>query len=210
MNDKVVKFNKNAYFILPLIGLTTNSYGENAFINSYVTLDRVIILKLVVPEHTEPLVKEYLVGAWVNDEHSMVAYQIPEEFYNEFDAFLEGRYSDFSEKAFNKISQSIPSEIVEISEGELDNDLIKYYMNKMHEARHPIQYNIVGDTIITLKPTYLGAIAPKNHPSRESLKLALEQKLDMELPEGAELYDKIDFEQELLTPNMLIDEGKFD
>lgn len=210
MKDKVVKFNKNAYFVLPLVGLNTTSYGENVFINSYVTLDRIIILKLLVPEYTEPLAKEYLVGAWINDGHSMVAYQMPEEFYNEFDAFLEGRYSDFSEQAFNKISGSIPSEIVEISNAELDNDLIKYYIHKIHEAQHPIQYNIVGDTIIALTPNYLGAIAPKKHPSRESLKLALEQKLDMKLPENAELYDKPNFEKELLTPNMLIDEGKFD
>lgn len=208
MRDKVIKFNKNAYFVLPLVGLNTISYGEHAFVNSYVTLDKIIIVKILVPEHTEPVAKEHLIGAWVNDGHSMVAYSIPEKFHSEFDAFLDGRYSDYSQEAFNVISESITTEIVETTEENLDRDFILYYINKMHEARHPLRYNLVSDNIFALTPTYLGAIAPKGHPSRNSLKISLEHDLGMEFPEDTELYDKPNLEEELLNQNMLIDESK--
>lgn len=208
MKDKVIKFNKNAYFVLPLAGLNTASYGEESFVNSYLTYDNIIIIKILVPERTEPVARENLVGAWINDGHSMVAYKIPPEFHADVNAFLKGKYSEYSEEAFNIISDSIKTEVVEITDRELDRELIKSYIRQMHDATHPVRYNIVSDHIFTLTPTYLGAIAPMNHPSRESLRLSLGYDLGMELPKDAELYDKPDLEQETVTQKMLIDESK--
>lgn len=199
MKDKTIKFNMNAYFVLPLVGLNTESYGKDAFVNSYITTDGVIILELTgIKELTTPLAKEHLQGAWVNGNKTMAAYLIPSQFMSDFAAFIEGKYSEYSEEAFNLIAKSIPTKVVQ--DEEVHPESIKWYVERIKGSKHPVSYTFTKGVTFTLTPFYLGAIAPKDHPYRLALLKATENQFGMDLPSDSELYEKPVLIDEFINP----------
>ena len=201
--DKVIKYNKCAYFILPLLGLNTKSYGENSLIEVYLTENREIILQLEIPELTDIKVKENHIRTWKEDVYTWMSYSLPEKFNNEFDAFISGKYSHFSIDAYNLVRESINIEEINISIEELNktNNIAKinlFYIKKMHDALHPIIFRLKFKDITTeLVPTYLGAIAPKGMSQRNALRSALSIDFNMDIPEDAELHERPNLEKEM-------------
>lgn len=118
--DKVVKFNKCTYFLLPLTGINTRSYGEKALEECYITRNKEIVLKLNTEEPSEILAPENHKETKQENGYTWIVYNIPFEFLDEYDAFLEGKYSAFSEKAFRKIHKSIPQKVHEFSRKEME------------------------------------------------------------------------------------------
>lgn len=69
----------------------------------------------------------------------------------------------------------------------------------MHDSLHPIRILLKSDKTHTeLNPNYLGAIAPTNHPRKESLRKAYSKNLDFDIPEKVELYEKPDLGKEIM------------
>ena len=199
MHNKAVKFNLSAYFVLPLVGLHTCAYSRASLIQTFVTYDHVIVLQLIVPVNTRVLMLDNLLGAWVSKRYTMAAYKVPEAFRKDFDFFIEGKYSLFSERAFETIYNSIPTK--PISPHSLDEKVLQGYMVKMDRSRHPFSYSIGK---MTVPPYYIGAIAPPRHPARENLKIILEDKLRVRMQSNLELYSIPDMGQELLPFNLFL------
>jgi len=200
--DKVVKFNKCAYFILPLIGLSTRSYGEETFEECYITRNKEIVLKLNLETPEEIIAPENHKETRKEKGYTWLVYNIPFEFLDEYDAFQDGKYSAFSEKAYEKIRDSIPQEIHTISMEEMESltaeNGIKKYIKKMHDSLHPIRIQIMaGKTHTELNPNYLGAIAPGGNRNKQSLRNAYSK--DFDIPENVELYEKPDLEKEMIN-----------
>jgi len=202
--DKVVKFNKCAYFILPLTGLNTRSFGEKAIKEVYISYNKEIVVKLDPEEPYQVIQNENFLSTRNSDGFVWVSYSLPVKFEKDFSAFLEGKYSHFSQDAYHLISNSIHVEIIDANEGEtedteLDKEFIKTYINKMHECGHPVIYKIKEDaTEISLVPIFLGAIAPKSSTQRQSLRFSLENDLGIKIGEDLELYGKPVLENEVI------------
>ena len=202
--DKVVKFNKCAYFILPLIGLSTRSYGEETFEECYITRNKEIVLKLNLETPEEIIAPENHKETRKEKGYTWLVYNIPFEFLDEYDAFQDGKYSAFSEKAYEKIRDSIPQETHTISREEMESlaaeNGIKKYIKKMHDSLHPIRIQIkTGKTHTELNPNYLGAIAPGDNRNKQSLRNAYSKDFDFDIPENVELYEKPDLEKEMIN-----------
>jgi hypothetical protein len=201
--DKVIKFNKCAYFLLPLAGINTCSYGEEAFKECYITRNKEIVLKLNLEEPAEIIAPVNHKETRKENGYTWMVYNIPFEFLDEYDAFMEGKYSAFSEEAFRKIRDSIPKEVHEFSKEEMEKLIaekrVTQYIKKMHDSIHPVRILLKsGKTDMELNPNYLGAIAPDDHRSRKSLRDAYSKDFDFDIPEDVELYEKPDLEKEVI------------
>lgn len=162
-----------------------------------------MVLKLNTEEPSEILAPENHKETKQENGYTWMVYTIPFEFLDEYDAFLEGKYSAFSEEAFRKIRKSIPQEVHEFSREEMEKLVaengLKKYIQKMHDSVHHLRILIKsGETHTELNPNYLGAIAPGNHPRKESLRKAYSKNLDFDIPEKVELYEKPDLGKEVI------------
>jgi anaerobic ribonucleoside-triphosphate reductase len=201
--DKVVKFNKCAYFLLPLVGLDTRSYGEEALEECYVTRNKEMVLKLKMEKVEELIASENHKNMWEDSGYTWMVYNIPFEYLDEYDAFLDGKYSAFSEKAYQTILNSMAVEKVKIDEKAPDHKRKiagwKDYAEKIHEARHPkrifVEYT---NSKSEISPMYLNAIAPMNSDKREGLRQVYSNDFGFDLPESFELYEKPDLEKEVI------------
>lgn len=100
------KKNLNRAFILPMCGINYKILPIN-FINSYITLDYQVVLVFDKSEgyntefqmflnHVQENIRSY-VSFEDNIDEVDIIFQVPEIFRKEFDLFIDGRYSKFSE-----------------------------------------------------------------------------------------------------------------
>lgn len=101
------KLNNSAYFLLPLTGVNKNDFQDN-LIQCYLVIEKIALgihvmdIDLVDDELTygNP---NYELSITRDDETNLIIYKMPEQFIAEYNHYVDGKYSKFSEKATNII-----------------------------------------------------------------------------------------------------------
>ena len=91
------------FHILPLLKLNKASFGEDNFMNAYISEKRDYIIVRVI-ELEDGLITAmekhpHYVTDIEDDGKYLILFTIPEEFKKEVDKFTEGKYSEFSDTA---------------------------------------------------------------------------------------------------------------
>jgi len=93
--ETLSKENLSTYFILPLLGLNKDRFGENNFLNCYLSKNQLFCyVKVKEPLPTFPA--ELIV---VYEEKFYYKFLIPENWKQDVEYFCRGEYSQFSEAA---------------------------------------------------------------------------------------------------------------
>lgn len=95
------------FYVLPLLGLNKTSFGGSKnFINSYLSKDTqfaVVMLKEAIPSFEEH--PQYAVDYKDDQGNTILVFSIPIEFKPTMVKFVEGKYSQFSDRAKQLIKQ---------------------------------------------------------------------------------------------------------
>lgn len=102
--------NKAVYFLLPLLGLNKFSYGDgDNFLNAYVTYNGEVVAVVkdtekagAFTEH-EGYLTDFDVDITEGVSGTAIVYKLPAEFHDDFAKFLDGKYSEMSQKAKDTI-----------------------------------------------------------------------------------------------------------
>jgi hypothetical protein len=91
------------YHILPLLGMNKASFGEQNFINAYLSKkkDYIIVELKEIDEKLITALEKHVNYATdiVDDNRTLVLFTIPDQFKQDVDKFTEGKYSEFSPEA---------------------------------------------------------------------------------------------------------------
>lgn len=96
-----------SWYILPLLGLSVETFGNSNFLNAFLIKDTyqiavyVIDVNLCLATITSPFFKNELE---INDREYLV-FEIPEWWHEDYDMFLQGKYTKMSEEAKQKIRE---------------------------------------------------------------------------------------------------------
>ncbi len=86
-------------YILPLLGMNRYSFGESNFINSYINEEgnhAIVELKII----TQAIQRHNRFRfSFKNDERNFAVFEIPTEFLETVQLFIQGKYSQFSQTA---------------------------------------------------------------------------------------------------------------
>lgn len=143
------KYNKTTVFLYPLLGIPMNffksSSGKTRYLNSYLyDLDIadykthhvfVLIDNYQDAEFTEFEKKLRTLNNYVTDydilggRYSVKVFKIPDEFIGDYELFLKGKYSQFSQSAKDRVM------IYELK----NLDLLTHIFNKTEEARRTLE-----------------------------------------------------------------------
>lgn len=130
MSRKKQEFlNNSAYFILPVIGRTQSELRHAGFVNSFLRdKNRPIVnkkgkifvyalfqcsgseydyLQAVIEEYKRDKVFEEFYE--YKEDYKVIVLVLPKEFEQDFDLFLEGKYSELSSSFTNRIPKTCPS-----------------------------------------------------------------------------------------------------
>lgn len=89
--------NLSVYLLLPLIGLSRNSFDN--FLNSYLSYNGKVIIKVEgIPEGEYWLHPFYLTD-YSEEDNTYIVYRMSPAYTHEVSCFLEGKYSRFSDEA---------------------------------------------------------------------------------------------------------------
>ena len=183
--------NKANYFILPLVGLSTRSYGPKNIIDTYLSRDlKSVIIELLLfdPDPLKELLSpEHFKRTWnINCKHYL-EYTIPEMFADDVRKFLDGKYSQLSEEAKVLIRLAIRTEVFFTHPPTED---LLMYISKVTYSRHKLCIVFFAGYRHIIAPPELGAIALPGDKSRDSLKEQREHDLGTLLDDSSELLDK--------------------
>lgn len=92
------KVNLNTYYILPLLNLSMSSYGEDNFIKSQITKYGEVVVFIKNKDEAGEYWNHSNYGADVDEEDgtTMIVYNIPERFLEDYQMFLDSKYSKMS------------------------------------------------------------------------------------------------------------------
>jgi hypothetical protein len=107
LNDK----NLSTYFLLPLMQISFRDFGEANFLNSYVVAGEGEEVSYQVAVHIiDPNLCLGIAGhpcfvetIHTEEQSSFIIMQVGEQWHTDFDSFVQGKYSKFSELAKNEI-----------------------------------------------------------------------------------------------------------
>lgn len=110
LEDK--KLNICAKFVLPMVAINHNNLPKE-FINSYIDREYHVYIVFEKDNNFVNLNQNYLQYLKDNNEYIesyeedtdeyIIKFNIPEEYYKEFDLFIQGKYSKFSENYKNRL-----------------------------------------------------------------------------------------------------------
>lgn len=93
-----IMMNSASYFMLPMLQLNKSSFGVGNFINSYIDKSGYIAVDLramtavgTATIHHPDYITDFNIAGGIR-----VVYAIPQEFIQDLDRFIEGKYSQFS------------------------------------------------------------------------------------------------------------------
>ncbi len=183
--------NKSNYFILPLVGLNTRSYGPKNLIDTFLSLDcKSVIIELLYFEPDpikEILSPENFKRVWNISCKYYLEYIIPEKFSEDVSKFLRGEYSQFSEEAKVLMRTAIRTEVFFTHPP--TEDLLEY-ISKVTYSRHKLCIIFFSGYRHIIAPAEFGAIAAIGDKSRDALKEQREHDLGIALDDSVELLDK--------------------
>lgn len=89
--------NLSVYYLLPLLCINKDTF--QGFINSYISYNGKIIVKV----HSTPAVEYWKHPQYVTDftegTYTYIVYELPKDYVYEFGKFLEGKYSEYRNEA---------------------------------------------------------------------------------------------------------------
>lgn len=178
-----IKHNLNSYYILPLLKLNIKSWGEDNFIKSQVTKYGEVVVfirdKEVAGEYYEH--ENYLADV-DEDEVTMIIYSIPTVFLEDYQHFLDSKYSKMSMFA---------------------KDLIK-----AHATANGLKWRVtVTEWVTNEKGKKVKAEFDESSTCLmaldldEDLRKSMEEELDVKISSTAELQDVLNIEEEIIKLN---------
>lgn len=106
MEPTVRSYNLCNVYVLPLLGLNKYSFGENRFVNSYLSEDEChIVVECTRPFSTIITNHANFCFHMEREENYLAVFQVPEYYKNDVSKFRLGEYSKFSEAAKNLIKK---------------------------------------------------------------------------------------------------------
>lgn len=93
------KYHLCTFYVLPLVGLSNTSFGEDNFVNCYVSEDLSMVLVKVRNTLVIPLEPRHLADTVQVKDEEYLAYAIPEMWKKDLDFFSAGLYSKMSSAA---------------------------------------------------------------------------------------------------------------
>jgi hypothetical protein len=179
MNNTEQQYNKAVYFMLPLLKLNSNSFGENNFINAYITKTQQIVVEIIDKDVVEWKYWEHQNYAidFDIDNKTTIIFNLPSIFNNDYKKFIEGKYSEFD---------MLTKDIIKKHSGLPYMNGTGRYVQAVDETGNKIVIN--GEPkMVELKSSskYLLAL-----DKDENLRKNLETTLDVVIPVGSELLDK--------------------
>lgn len=120
--EEFKRYHLCTYFILPLVGLTRNSFG-GAFINSFLTRDGTIVVKVSQLSLVSHQCKGVAHHSWHDVHGGYLQYHIDWIWHPDFIHFCDGEYSLMSTEAKNIINERSGLIYQEETSGGLATDL---------------------------------------------------------------------------------------
>jgi hypothetical protein len=197
------RFNTSAYYILPLAQngeqnhRGTREYGEFNFLNAYLSPDHSkIIIELKKEATNENLLFTFEANytcQWEYNGNIYVELSIPEEFSEDVELILEGKFSSISIKAKNLIIESVNAI-------RLDRDITdeesKVFRIQVTKWPHLTAY--LAQNMYVLPEMYM-VLLGKDHPIYKVYKDYMEKKLDTGIPPDMDPLDKPILEEEIIN-----------
>ena len=88
------------YFLLPLLGLSENSFGKSNFINSFVSENgQNIYVRVYQSKHVPEGVRQGAVLVVTVDKEEYLSFDFPELWKEDVQLFIDGKYSQMSKSA---------------------------------------------------------------------------------------------------------------
>lgn len=177
------KVNLNTYYILPLLKLNAKSWGIDNFIKSQVTKfgEVVVFIKDVEEAGAYFDDESFVSDVEEEDGTTMIIYSIPEVFLEDYQLFLDSKYSKMSMFAKDLIkahSKANGLDWMKLTEETITNEKGKRVKAQYYESSRVL---MALDLDVALK-------------------FALEEELDVKIKEGAELWNKLS-EEEIIKLN---------
>jgi hypothetical protein len=168
-----IKNNLSTYYILPLLKLNMKSWGEDTFIKSQVTKFGEVVVFIKNDTKVDYYNHDNFAADVEEDQHIMVIYNIPTEFLEDYQMFLESKFSKMSNFA---------------------KDLIY-----SHAKANGLKWNIPTGKFINVnrggitisEQTVFSDAKLLALSLNADLKNQLEKDLDIKIPIGAELMSKL-------------------
>lgn len=169
------KINLSTYFILPLLKLNKNSFGNNNFINSFVTQNGEVVVHIKDSSKAGDYYNHSnLIADIEEDDYTMIIYDIPKEWKKDFNTFLDSKYSKMSKEAKKQI-------IAHAKANELSYKIPTG--KKIRETDEGGNVKLVDETASSIE--YLGLF------SSEFYRKHIEKELDVKLSKDSELLDAL-------------------
>lgn len=174
-NKTELKVNLNTYYILPLLKLNMSSFGVDNFIKSQVTKYGEVVVFIKNGEEAGDYFNHENYAADVDEEDgsTMIIYNVPTVFLEDYQYFLDSKYSQMSMFAKDLIKAHATANGL---------DWMKRISEKVTDSKgkvRTVHYDESSRCLMALDLT-------------ESLRLALEEELDVKIKIGAELQDKLE------------------
>jgi len=101
------EYNLCTWYVLPWLGMNFNSFGKENFINSYLIRGAMKVVTKVLDKELCPAVAEHpnFRGSLYRAEEqtTLLVFNIPEMWTEDYRKFLDGKYSQMSEEAKSRI-----------------------------------------------------------------------------------------------------------
>ena len=90
------------YYVLPLIGIVFRDIDKDNYIKTYVNRELTTVF-IELKEHDPENYSDTFISSWIYDNRIFNIYSIPEEFLNDVSLIAQGKYSEMTTKAKNRI-----------------------------------------------------------------------------------------------------------
>jgi hypothetical protein len=191
---------KTAYFLLPLAGLNTRSFGPEKFIDAYLSPNGEQVIVELLGRVYEATIYPFYKRHWTGPEYFYIEYYIPSRFLDDVKLFLRGKYREMSPEAGMLFNQSVQL----FDHGENINEhRIKELVIEIRMSRHlQLHLGFNGRHHIVIAPPELAALAPTHHPMYLNMKTQIEKRVGQELVTGVELLTAPDLEYEQIPKHI--------
>ena len=167
--EEIIQDNIANYYMLSLLRLDKTSFGKNNFVNTYVTKDKEIVVEVL----TEDLIPEIIfkhedyqtdfVDSTEEENRVIILFSVPKKFEKEYELFMAGKYSQFSDEAKKLI--------------------IQYSVNS------GLKYRVPEDPKDKSNRRFITDRRLRALTKDEVLRKNIEESIGMPLPADAELFD---------------------
>jgi len=132
-------FNLSNYFLLPLIRRSAKDFASGNFINSYLDIESFSLV--VEVEHAHTHFKDFSGYDFSVEKGSrtFLFYQIPEIFHNDVAAFVDGKYSTFTDMCKTYIRKYGKLPFKQTYSGEIEKSVWLHVIDRTDKLRETLE-----------------------------------------------------------------------